>query len=198
MIIHCSKINVIFALYLFLAVIFIQGCGSGEPISSPGRACILADRQEVMSSAKAALLDLGFVIEKFDSEAGYIRTRPLSGSQFFELWRGDIASSYALTEASLHSVMRTVQMNFNEDEGRVCVLCEVSVMRLSVPEQGTAGTSGTYAMFTKSSSQLMTLRFSPQQQSQMAWIDMGLDSELAEKVLGNMEVKLLAGRGLRK
>ncbi len=180
---------------LVLAGVFLQGCKSGEPAAGPRQACSQARPHAAMEAAKTALVDMGFQIEKFDPDAGFIKTKPLSGAQFFELWRGDNAGGFGAAEANLHSIMRTIEMTFKQTDGQLCVVCEARVMRLSLPERNVTGTAGAYAMFTKSSSKLMTVRLSPEQQEQMAWVDMGLDAGLAQKVLDTMDLRLTAGGG---
>ena len=181
-----------------LAAAFLQGCKCGQPSNEPQQSCSLAERHAAMEAARTALANMGFQLEKYDLDAGFIRTKPLSGAQFFEFWRRDNAGCFDTAEASLHSTMRTVEMNFRQANGQLCVDCQASLSRLSLPERSVTGTAGAYAMFTKSSSQLMTTRFSPQQQQQMAWIDMGLDANLARKVLSAMDRQLAAGRGQTK
>lgn len=180
---------------MLLAVTFWQGCSSGESVGGPEQMCRKAQQRAVMAAAKTALEDIGFQIEKYDVDAGFIRTKPLSGAQFFELWRGDNAGSRDVAEASLHSIMRTIEMTFKQTDGQLCVVCQVHVRRLSLPERDVAGTAGAYAMFTKSSSRLMTVRLDAEQQQQMAWVDMGMDANLARKVLAAMDRQLAADRG---
>jgi hypothetical protein len=180
---------------VLLAAAFSQGCKCGEPAGGPQQQVSPAGQQAAMKAAQTALMNMGFQIEKYDSDAGFIRTKPLGGAQFFEFWRGDNADCYDVAEASLHSLMRTVEMTFKPMDGQLSIVCEARVSRLSIPERNVTGTAGAYAMFTKSSSQLMTTRLSPEQQEQMAWIDMGLDADLARKVLSAMDRQLAAGRG---
>ena len=135
-----------------------------------------------MSARQAAqdvLTDMGFRIDKYDVDAGVITTLPLTGGQFFEVWRGDNASSFSAAEANLHSIKRVVELTFAPSEGQLCMLCDTRIKRLSLPEKEVAGTTGTRSLFTKSSSQLMAVRLNPAQERQMAWIDMGSDAALA-------------------
>jgi hypothetical protein len=148
-----------------------------------------------MAVARDVLLRTGFQISKYDVGAGVITTRPLSGGQFFEVWRGDNADSCSAAEANLHSVNRTAEMVFAAADGTVCTTCRVNVRRLSIPERPVAGTSGAFSMFTKSSGQLATTRLNPEQESGMSWIDMGDDAALAAKLVASVSQELDRGGG---
>jgi hypothetical protein len=148
-----------------------------------------------MQAARDVLVAMGFRIDKFDVEAGGLTTMPLSGAQFFEVWRGDNAGSYDSAEANLHSIQRVVEMTFTLSEGKVCMLCDARVRRLSLPEREVTGTSDAYSMFTRSSSLLMATRLNPGQQRKMAWVDMGSDGALAARILADIDKAMVGQRG---
>ncbi|HSV26509.1 MAG TPA: hypothetical protein VLH60_01335 [Sedimentisphaerales bacterium] len=191
--------KLIISISAVLTGVLLQGCACSPAAAGPERWCMAAaDRLTAMQAAEAALVNAGFQIDKYDVEAGLIRTHPLGGAQFFEFWRGGNADMCSLAEASLHSVMRTIELTFDEAGGQLCIVCEARVMRLSLPERNVSGTAGVYAMFTRSSPQLMTLRFDAEQQKHMAWVDLGLDGNLARKILAETAEILSAREGETK
>ena len=96
------------------------GCASRPPrsVDEPNAPCppvqMLCEdgvtTAEVIQAAEHVLTRMHFAIEKLDAEQGIVKTRPLRGAQFFELWRSDNASSYDCEEANLQSVRRTVEL----------------------------------------------------------------------------------------
>ena len=125
-----------------------------------------------MSAAEDVLTSMQFVIEKSDLVSGLIRTKPLRGSQFFELWRSDNVSAKSTAEANLHSIQRTVQLTISEQGNRVCVKCDVEVQRLS--------------------SGMQRLALNEKQQEEMSWIDLGGDPGLERKILQRLKNKIAA------
>ena len=180
---------------LLAATATTAGCACGQWTDGKGTDCWQADQAAVMTAAQEVLTDMGFRIAKCDTRLGLIRTEPLSGAQFFEVWRADSAGCYNAAEANLQSIQRTIEMTFAQTGRHVCVTCDAGVRRLSLPEKQIGGTSGAYAMFTRSSSQLMTTRPYPEQQRHMAWVDMGSDVELAKKILRSISAELARGKG---
>ena len=74
---------------------------------------------EVVDAAGDVLTRMHFVIEKLDAEQGLVRTRPLRGAQFFEMWRSDNASTFAWEESNLQSIRRAVELRVGpEDRGQ--------------------------------------------------------------------------------
>lgn len=162
----------------------------------------------VVQAAEYVLTRMHFAIEKLDAEQGIVKTRPLRGAQFFELWRSDNASSYAWTEANLQSVRRTVELRVkNEAVDRrpeagdasglqpaacslLCLECVVSVQRLDLPESEVAGTSEAYQVRSRSTAALQRIEISPQQRQALTWIDLGEDRDLAARVLDRIAKRL--------
>jgi hypothetical protein len=179
---------------MLVAITTLAGCGCGQWAEGTRQECVPADRAAAMKTAQDVLIGMGFQLDKYDVEAGVITTKPLSGAQAFEVWRGDNAGGCNWAEANLHSLKRVVEMTFTQADGKVCMVCDAKTKRLSLPERQVAGTAGTYSMFTKSSSQLMTTKVNADQEKQMAWVDMGSDARLAEKILSGVVGKLPRGK----
>lgn len=178
------------------------GCTS--PRSEPGPAQALCPqavtREQAAWAAHDILAGMHFSIEKLDVEEGIIRTRPLRGAQFFEFWRSDNVGAFNTAEANVQSIRRTVEIRVREQAedssslqstaSGLCLECTVHTQRLALPGNDIAGVSQAYLIHTRSESTLQTLDVTPQQRAQMAWIDLGEDSELAAEVLKRIERKL--------
>jgi hypothetical protein len=188
----------------------LLGCGQPDASPPPARTLRAEDvtTAQVLQAAEDVLTRMQFPIEKLDAEQGVVRTRPLRGGQFFELWRGDNASPSAWTEANLQSIRRSVEVRVKgEAAGRrpetggadslqpaasspLWIECEVSVQRLSLPENEIAGVSQAYRIHTPSTPTIQRIAVTPQQQAAMAWIDLGPDRELAARILERIEQRL--------
>jgi hypothetical protein len=183
-----------FAVILVAALMWVAGCGAGGPVQGTRTDCLPVEQACAMQAARDVVVKMGFRVDKFDVESGVLTTRPLSGAQYFELWRSDNADGYDSAEANLHSIQRVVQMTFTQSDGKVCMLCDARVRKLSLPEREVTGTSDAYRMFTRSSTSLMATRFNTAQARGMAWVDMGSDGALAAKILARVD-GALAERG---
>ncbi len=189
---------------LSAAALSLLGCA--EPTKTAATAPVQmicaagVTRADVVLAAGDVLTGMHFAIEKLDAEQGIVRTRPLRGGQFFELWRSDNAGAYNWDEANLQSVRRAVELRVKpEDRGqttedgntsRLCVECEVSVQRLSLPPNEVAGTSEAYRIHSASLPTLQRIEVTPQQRRAMAWIDLGKDPDLAARILMRVEQRL--------
>ena len=218
-------------LWLLLAGAWLgTGCASRTPIGmgEPNAPCppvqmVCEDgvtTAEVIHAAEDVLTRMHFAIEKLDVDQGIIRTRPLPGAQFFELWRSDNASTYAWEEANVESIRRTVELRVRKEAGDrrpegdpkrdelrlgtqtggadsppptasgLCVECTVAVERLSLPANEAAGTSHAYRVRASNTAALQQIRVSPQQRRGMTWIDLGQDPDLAARILSRVEQRL--------
>ena len=174
----------------YVAVIFLMGC-EPEPFEAKEQICIpTAQKTYVMETAEDVLARMHFVIEKADIEQGIIRTKPLRAAQSFEVWRNDNIGQFNATEANLHTIRRTAQLDINEKDGRICVICNVQVQRMSLPEQEVSGMAQAPAMFTRSKSSLQKLELREEQKEKMVWIDLGRDIRLETEILKRIEKKL--------
>jgi hypothetical protein len=156
-------------------------------------------KAELMKAAEDVLTGMHFTIEKADVENGIIRTRPLPGAQFFELWRSDNVGADNAFAANLHTIRRTVTLNITQqnlpgDDRRhneLQIGCDVHVQRLSLPTRQVSSSARVYGMFSRSSPSLQKLQLTPQQKKQMEWIDLGRDSQLEAEILKRIETQIL-------
>jgi len=159
-----------------------------------------SDKSAAMQIAEDVLGEMHFTIEKSDAdpvrgpkgkasngaEPGLIRTRPLAGAQFFEFWRNDSVGAFNWSEANLHSIRRTVELDISEQAGQVCIGCNVEVQRLSLPERQVSK-GRAYEMFSESDASIQQLKLHSEQQQDMAWVDLGNDSKLGTEILKRIE-----------
>ena len=138
---------------------------------------------------------LALSIEKFDADALYIRTRPLSGAQFFEFWRKDNASGPAKAQANLHSIRRVAELEFSSQEGTItCVECRVKVFRLSVPERPIQGAIHFGGQYTKSHNRQQTLEIDSDRAENIEWLDAGPDHDLERRILEYIQRDIQKGK----
>lgn len=146
-----------------------------------------------MQDAQEVLLSMHFEIEKYDTDAGYIRTRPLSGAQFFEIWRQDNATAASAAQANLHSLRRIVELECTQEQKTTCLQCRVRVLRLSIPEQPIAGSRQMAGIYTESSSHYQTLEIGGDKDAQIEWIEVGSDRDLEQKILEKIQQDIEKG-----
>jgi hypothetical protein len=186
---YISLITAVFVLYL-------TGCAPqqqitvDEPLILPD-----TDRELAMHAAQDVLAEMLFFVEKFDPQAGVVRTRPLTAAQFFEFWRQDNVGPQTAAQANLHSMQRIVQINVSERDNNVFVECQVQVRRLSIPEKEFAAVSQAASMFTTGSTSLQKLELNEEQQEKMAWIDLGPDHALENKILTLIQKRITKQQG---
>jgi len=173
---------------------FLTGCAQPQHARTIQQICPAdANAQEVMAAAEKTLSQMHFGIEKYDINSGYIRTAPLSGAQVFEFWRSDNVGSFNSTEANLHSIRRSAQLNVTEQSGRLCVDCAVKVERLSLPERQVS-IGQTYAMHSESERSLQRIKVGNEQKKDMTWIDLGRDSQLETEILKRIEKNITTSK----
>jgi len=146
---------------------------------------------DTMEAAEDVLARMHFDIEKADIDSGVIRTRPLPGAQFFEFWRSDNVGADNSLAANLHSIRRTVELNISQQDGELCIGCDVRVQRLSIPEHRVSSSSRAYEMFSQSRPSLQKLGLNPEQKEEMAWIDLDNDIRLAAEILKRIEARIV-------
>jgi len=145
---------------------------------------------DTMEAAEDVLAEMHFNIEKADIDSGVIRTRPLPGAQFFEFWRSENVGADNSLAANLHSIRRTVELTVSQREGKLCIACDVRVQRLSIPEHQVSSSARVYKMFSRSKPSLQRLALNPEQEEEMAWIDLENDTLLATEILKRIEARI--------
>ncbi len=175
---------------------FLAGCAGPQRLVPRAEVACIADANivDAMSAARTILGRMYFAIEKADPNAGLIRTEPLPGAQFFELWRSDNVSFRDTAEANLHAMRRSVELHFRPNQGQVSIDCTVRVQRLSLPEQDVSSVSQAYLIHSRSTPDLQTFSLTPQQRAAMAWIDVEDDQPLAVEILKRIRQRIMQQR----
>lgn len=178
-----GRVSLCLCTFVPLCLIFFTGCGQqSKEITTqiPGQNI---KKIQTMKAAEDVLAQMHFSIEKFDYDYGYIKTRPLSGAQFFEFWRSDNVGTENWVEANIHSIRRTVELYINQNGENLNIDCDVQTQRLSLPNREIPGSAQAYQLFSRSSMLMQTLQLHPEQQKGMAWINLGKDTELEAEIL---------------
>lgn len=145
----------------------------------------------LMEVAEDVLARMYFTIDKADVDSGLIRTRPLPGAQFFEFWRSDNVGADSSFVANLHTIRRTVTLDMSQQGEELRIGCNVQVQRLSLPERQVSSTARVYEIFSRSSPSLQKLTLNPAQKKEMAWIELGSDTELAAEILKRIQAQIV-------
>ncbi|MCF7974702.1 MAG: hypothetical protein K9N55_12870 [Phycisphaerae bacterium] len=148
------------------------------------------NRIEAMQAAEHILGQMHFTISELDTATGTLTTNPLPGAQFFEFWRKDAASSTSLVESSLHTIRRSVTLEFSEQDTSTVARCLVLTERLNVPNRDVTGHSRANSVLTETSSSIPTMRLDQAQKDGMDWVSLGYDPDLAQSILYHIETEL--------
>jgi hypothetical protein len=170
---------------LMACVLTLSGCAQQqkfEPIEKVHVPDI--NKAEAFAVVENVLADMHFTIEKADYESGIIRTKPLSGAQFFELWRNDNVGAFNTAEANLHSIRRTVELQINKYGSGFSLDCVVQTQRLEFTVPYRVG-------YYQNPGQLT-------QTHGATWKNLGKDTRLATEILKRIISKLDARRLLSR
>ena len=181
------------------AFCLLAGCAQTQHLKVVEQICLPdMDKQQAMQTAEDVLGRMHFTIDKADAEQGIIRTRPLPAAQSFEFWRSDNVGSFNSTEANLHSIRRTAELDISRQGGQLCIKCDVKVQRLSLPEREVTSSGRAYEMFTPSNQSMQVLALHPEQKKDMAWVDVGRDGQLTTEILKRISSMLDARRSISR
>lgn len=169
----------------------LAGCAQPQRETTAGQVCAPdIGKAETMAIVEDVLANMHFTIEKADIQSGVIRTRPLSGAQFFELWRNDNVGPDSNLQANLHTIRRIAELDVSQNAGQVRIGCIVRVQRLSLPERDISSSARGYEMFSRSSSVVQRLELYPEQGKNKAWIELRNDVPLAKEILSRIEARI--------
>ena len=176
--------RVIISLLTFVLCAF-SGCAGQQKAAIEQISVEGIEKSRTMELIEDVLARMHFAFDKIDVNAGYIKTRPLEGAQFFEFWRSDNVGTENWLYGNLHSIRRTVEISIDRQ-----IQCKVQIQRLSLPELPVTSSARAYRMFSRSTPVMQTLQLNPAQYKQMAWIDLGQDKELENEILKRISSKL--------
>ena len=170
------------------AGLFLAGCARPERYETVEQICVPnLTKAEAMQAAEEVLAKMHFTVAKADAEQGIIRSRPLTGAQFFEFWRRDNVGAFNRAEANLHSIRRTVELDISRQDEKLCIGCDVKTQRLSIPERQVSSTARAYEMFSISNPSMQRLELHSEQRRDMVWVDLGRDARLETEILKRIE-----------
>jgi len=176
---------------LIACALMLTGCARPQHQETVEQICLPdTDKLQAMQTAEDVFARMHFIVTKADPDQGIIRTKSLPAAQSFEFWRTDNVGSFNSTEANLHSIRRTAELHISRQDGQLCINCYVKAQRLSLPERRITGSGSSYALFTTSKRSVQVLQLHPEQEKDMAWIDLDNDSQLATEILKQIEKQL--------
>lgn len=177
-------------------IICFAGCGKTVPGTTVNKVCLGGvDRGRLMEEAEKTLCRMNFDIDKADPDAGYIRTRPLCGAQFFQFWREDNAGKRSSFYSNLHSIRRTAELSLTEQNSTSCLACRVTVERLSLPEVNVTGPSQAGAIFVVGTGTKGRVSMQPEQIQNVEWLTVGNDPNLATVIIQQVEKQITKSGG---
>jgi len=174
-----------------IALLLLAGCQAEQPFEAKHRICRDdIERPELMRIAEDVLAEMYFTIEKADIEYGLIRTKPMPGAQFFEVWRNDNLGRYNTAEANLHSIAKTAELTLSRNNHQLCVDCNVKIHRLSLPEREVNSAARVYNLFFDDARSLQKLQLSGKQLEDMTWLETGRDERLETEIINRIETQI--------
>jgi len=187
-----SKLNKLKSLFVTcVPLLLLAGCAETQQFKTVEQICLPdMGKHETIQIAEDVLAKMHFTIDKADAESGFIRTRPLAGAQFFEFWRSDNVGAFNFNYANLHCIRRIVELYITQQDGQLCIDCDVNTQRLNLPEHQVTSSARAYELFSQSSSLKQELKLHPKQKSGMAWVNMGKDPRLETKILKWIEEQI--------
>jgi hypothetical protein len=180
------------------ALTLSAGCAGDKQVKAVEPVCVVdVNKTQAMQAGEDVLGKMHFTIEKADADTGYIRTRPLQGAQFFELWRNDVVGGDNWAESNIQNIRRIVELNIIEQQGQICYSCNVKTQRLSLSDYKDTKHSQTDDRFERSGIRSTIQRVDLGSAQQKIWIDLGQDEKLAKVILQRIE-KQIAEQQKRK
>ena len=182
---------------LFTVGCLFSGCAQKQ-VARPAPVCLAGvDVNSAMERVEKVLLKMNFVVIKADPTIGYMLTRPLPGGQFFELWRKDNRDGYSRAMSNISSIQRTAELNFSHNNDLLCIDCNVTIERLSIPEKEIDSSAKAYSMFTGSDQTSQKLYLNAEQQKMMDWVNLGQDNNLEKYILDKIYKEFTGKKGKR-
>jgi len=178
-----SRVSLYLCFSVHLCLIIFTGCGQHQKAAVSDITAENTHISRTMQAAEYVLGKMHFEIEKADYGNGYIRTRPLAGGQFFEVWRSENIGAENQLLSNLHSIRRIVELNISSSNEKLNIDCTVRVQRLSMPQREVTSSARAYQMFTRSSISMQRLELNPEQEKGMAWLDLDRDTKLEAEIL---------------
>ena len=179
---HAIRIAVL-GLLAWAMVSAVSGCERPIQPEGPtaGELGDVSDVDRLWDKTLSVLRQFDFQPDRRDRAAGLITTFPTTSMQWHEPWRKDVADTYSLAHASLHTTQRKVTVRFVRAD-RPAIQVQVDVYRLSRPETQITTASSTLHGFTGS---LPTTegRAGGAEGSANRWVPLGRDAKMENRLL---------------
>jgi len=164
---------------------FVLGCAKQQQSKAFDRLCVPdLQKPRAMEISEDVLAGMHFTIAKADCDQGIIVTKPLPGGEFFEFWRDDSVGGFNTTEASIHTLRRTAQLDLSQENGQTCINCTVKTERLYMPRIDVSSSGEAFRMYGLTSKTRQRIELPSQQRS---WVDLGQDKMLATRILNRIQ-----------
>jgi hypothetical protein len=86
-------------------------------------------------------------------------------------------------------------LNFMQKNDLLCIDCNVTIERLSIPEKEIDSSARAYSMFSSSSESRQNLYLNKEQEKMMDWVNIGRDNQLEAFILGKIDKALSSKKG---
>jgi hypothetical protein len=178
-------------LLAFLAAVSLAAGCSQQNLDQKSKPIVLknATRADAITASEMVLKDMQFSIDKMDRQLGYIKTKPLQGSQVFEFWKSDSVGAYNTAESNIHTVRRTIELQIQEENQQMYLVCKADTERLSLSQPVDSASSVKYDKFGDRQRKSGTVKIKmPTKDSE--WVYLGQDPMLENAVLERIEKKI--------
>lgn len=170
------------------------GCRRPEEPDGVTVASVSDDELEwAWDAALSVLRKHDFRPSRQDRALGVIETLPTTSQHWSEFWRQDVADTYSLAHAALHTTQRKATVRFVRASDGWDVEVQIDVYRLSMPESQITSASSALQAF---SGVLPTTegRVFQDTRLQRHWVhlgrDAGLEARLLRRMIGRIESQM--------
>jgi len=169
---------------IFLCLLILGGC-SAPTVGQPESRVIAVDRELLWRSCREVIRNYGFESYLAQSDKGLILTNPQTSAQWFEFWRKDTPTEYALAESSLHAIRRHIQLEISSNAvSEQNITCAVAVERLYRMEDDRALRYATNIFSQGLSSGIPRRQLN---QDDVQWVPLGFDADLQKQILDDID-----------
>lgn len=182
--------NILLMYLLVIVSLGISGCANMGPNQEATALLVKNEQPEVFAAVLTVLKGFHFQIDKADPQEGFIESKPLTGAQWFELWRHENSDPRTWLESNLHSIRRVATLQLHEEQGYIQIHCRIQIQRLNVPARPVTSSSQVYHVLSDSEPLVQHLEFTDEQEKKMHWTDLGEDDALASRILRKIQRRL--------
>jgi len=177
-------------LFVFLGLV---GCQRPHPPVQPPAGVLLIEKNDLdcaWDETVEVLREHYFTPDRLDRRSGTIISHPTLSKQWFEFWRDDTQGWYEVTESSIHSMRRIVEVKFVPVKNRYEIQLCVTVQRKNGPERQVTTSSGALMAFREGTP--LTTGEMVRGRRASTWVVVGEDVKMANYLLQRIERRLPA------